>query len=184
MLLSDASDADLAERAARGDEPAFTALMRRYKDRLYRLVRRHVGDAEEAYDVVQDSFIAAWGAMARYDPSRSFWVWLARIALNKCRDRGRRLFVRRLIRGTASLDAAGDIPDNTPSPETIVGDRQAVARLDREIVALPTILKEALILTALDGLSQSEAAEVLGVSTKAIETRVSRARARLAGRLG
>jgi RNA polymerase sigma factor CnrH len=174
------SDAELAARAAGGEEVAFTALMRRHKDRLYRLIRRHVGDPDEAYDVLQESFVSAWGALARFDPYRPFYVWLARIALNKCRDRGRRLFVRRLLRGAAPLEAARDAPDLSPSPEALAADREALARLDRAIAALPANLKEPLILTAIEGLSQAEAAEVLGVSVKAVETRVYRARARLA----
>jgi RNA polymerase sigma-70 factor (ECF subfamily) len=179
-----ATDADLARQAAAGHEVAFTALMRRHKERLYRLIRRHVGDGEEAYDVLQDSFVAAWGALSRFDPGRPFYVWLASIALNKCRDRGRRLFVRRLILGSGSLDAARDVADPTPSAETTAADREALARLDRAIAGLPANLKEPLILTALNELSQAEAADILGVSVKAVETRVYRARLKLAAALG
>lgn len=174
------NDADLARRAARGEEVAFTALMRRHKDRLYRLIRRHVGDADEAYDVLQESFVAAWGALARFDTGRPFYVWLACIALNKCRDRSRRLLVRRLIRGALPLEDAGDVADPSPSAEAALADRQLLARLDGAIARLPGRLKEPLILTVFDGLSQGEAAELLGVSVKTIETRVYRARRQLA----
>ena len=177
------SDADLAARAAAGEERAFSELMRRHKDWLYRLIRRHVGDADEAYDVLQDSFASAWRALSRFDSTRPFHVWLARIALNKCRDRWRRLLVRRLIRGSISLDAALDVADPAPSAETSAADREALARLERAIAGLPGNLKEPLILTALDDLSQAEAADILGVSVKVIETRVYRARRRLAAAL-
>lgn len=183
MIADGATDAELAARATSGEEAAFSALMRRHKERLYRLIRRHVGDAEESHDVLQESFASAWVALAGYDAARPFYVWLARIALNKCRDRGRRLFVRRLIRGADPLDGAGDVADLAPSPETVAADRQALVRLDRAIAALPANLKEPLILTAIDGMSQGQAADVLGVSVKAVETRVYRARARLAAAL-
>jgi RNA polymerase sigma factor CnrH len=178
-----ASDAELAARAVRGEEVAFTALMRRHKDQLYRLIRRHVGEADEAYDVLQESFVAAWGALARFDRSRSFYAWLARIAVNKCRDRGRKLLVRRLIRGPASLDAACDVVDPAPAADAVAADREALARLDKAISDLPVKLREPLILTALDELSHAEAADVLGVSIKTIETRVYRARQKLAAML-
>jgi RNA polymerase sigma-70 factor (ECF subfamily) len=178
-----ATDAELAARAAGGEEAAFSALMRRHKDRLYRLIRRHVGDADEAYDVLQESFVSAWGALTRFDPARPFYVWLTRIALNKCRDRGRRLLVRRLIGGAAPLDAARDVVDLTPSAEATAADRQALARLDRAIAELPAKLKEPLILTAIDELSQAQAADILGVSVKTVETRVYRARQKLAAAL-
>lgn len=184
MVDDGTSDAELAARAAAGEERAFSALMRRHKDRLYRLIRRHVGDADEAYDVLQESFVAAWGALSRFDATRPFYVWLARIALNKCRDRGRRLLVRRLIRGSAPLDAARDVADPAPSVEVSAADREALAGLDRAIASLPVNLKEPLILTALDELSQAQAADILGVSVKAIETRIYRARQRLAVALG
>ncbi len=173
-------DAELAVRATNGDEAAFSMLMRRYKVRLYQLIRRHVGDPDEAYDVLQESFVSAWGALARFDADRPFYAWLARIALNKCRDRGRRLLIRRLFREAVPLDAAGGVPDPAPAPDTIAGDRDALARLDQAISRLPVKLKEPLLLTALDGLSQAEAADVLGVSVKTIETRVYRARQKLA----
>jgi RNA polymerase sigma-70 factor (ECF subfamily) len=175
------SDGELASRAATGDERAFTLLMRKHKEGLYRLVRRYVGDADEAYDLLQESFAAAWRGLDRYDPARPFEVWLRRVALNKCRDWSRRRFVRRLVRGvgaeSAELEAA---PDPGASPEAALVDAEALRRLDRAVADLPPALKEPLILTALEGLSQQEAAALLGVSVKAVETRVYRARRRLA----
>lgn len=182
-MAQELSDGDLVARAAGGEQVAFTALMRRYKEPLYRLIRRHVGDADESYDVLQESFVSAWGALVRYDSGRSFYVWLARIALNKCRDRGRRLFVRRLVRGATSLDAVGDVADPAPLADALAIDRDALTRLDRAISALPAKLKEPLILTTLEELSQAEAAALLGVSIKTVETRVYRARQRLAATL-
>ena len=176
-------DAELAIRAANGDHAAFAILMRRYKARLYQLIRRHVGDPDEAYDVLQESFVSAWRALVRFDRQRPFYAWLARIALNKCRDRGRRLLIRRLFREAVPLDAAGGIPDPSPTPDTIAGDREALGRLADGMARLPAKLKEPLILTALDGLTQAEAADVLGVSVKTIETRVYRARQKLAAML-
>nr|WP_240454466.1 RNA polymerase sigma factor [Caulobacter sp. 17J65-9] len=168
-------------RAARGDERAFTLLMRKHKEGLYRFVRRYVGDADEAYDLLQESFAGAWRGLDRYDPARPFEVWLRRVALNKCRDWSRRRFVRRLVRGVgaepAELEAA---PDPGSSPEAALVEAEALRRLDRAVADLPPALKEPLILTALEGLSQQEAAALLGVSVKAVETRVYRARRRLA----
>src|SRR5215813_2702816 len=103
----DLPDASLALAARQGDQPAFAALMRRHKQWLYRFVRRYVGDRDDAYDVVQESFVSAWGALSRYDPGRPFEAWLRRIALNKCRDRARRNAVRR-----AALRMLG-LADNT-----------------------------------------------------------------------
>lgn len=179
-------DAKLARRAAAGDEPAFNQLMRRHKGALFAFARRHVGDPEAARDIVQESFVSAWKALDRYDPTRPFPTWLRAIALNKCRDRGRRLLVRRFVLGERSIDAPGapDYADGGLDPEAQAERAQRLARLEAAIVRLPTQLKEPLILTCLEDHSQQAAADLLGVSVKTVETRVYRARKRLAEWLG
>jgi RNA polymerase sigma factor (sigma-70 family) len=176
------SDAELAQVAAKGDERAFAVLVARHKDSLYRLLRRYVGDSDEAYEAAHEAFIAAWSALARYDPSRPFGAWLRTIAINKARDRGRRLAVRRFFFGAQADDEArtAEIPDRSLSAEEELLQRDRLAELDRAISQLPANLKEALLLTAIDGRSQQEAGEILGVTAKTIETRVYRARRALA----
>lgn len=179
--LADCSDGDLAALALAGRQTAYGELMRRYREPVFRLVRSHVGDADEALDVVQETFVAAFAAIARYDGRRPFRHWINRIALNKCRDWGRRRAVRRLFRFALPLDAASEIADTAVGGEAAIDDTRALARLTTAIAALPANLKEPLILTAVDGLSQAEAATVLGISEKAVEVRVYRARKALTG---
>ncbi len=175
------SDEALAIRAARGEEAAFGVLMRRHKGWLYRFVRRYVGDAEEGYDVLQESFASAWSGLSRYDPERPFTVWLRRIALNKCRDRARRAAVRRVLFGSMGANAkAPDVADPSPTADEAAATSRAVGRLEVAIAALPRQLKEPLVLTALEGMSHKEAAEMLGLNAKAVETRVYRAKKQLA----
>lgn len=177
-MTAEASDADLARSAAGGDDKAFAVLVRRHKEPLYRLLRRYTGDSEDAYEAVHEAFIAAWSAMKRYDPNRSFGAWLRTIAINKVRDRGRRMLVRRALFGSRDLDDAEvlETADPTPSAEQDVLQDEQARRLDRFVSRLPAALKEALILTAFEGYSQQETAQMLGVSVKTIETRVYRAR--------
>lgn len=181
-----ANDSELALRASAGDEKAFTGLMRRHKVQIYRLIRRYVGDAEEAYDLVQETFTSAWLSIRSFDASRPFEAWIRRIALNKCRDWTRRRFVRRLIRPVLSLDepSAFGAADESPDPERTTADRQSLQRLDRAIAELPPQLKEPLILVAFADMSQEAAAEFLGVTTKTIETRIYRARRKLSDLFG
>jgi len=175
------SDAALARRAAGGDRDAFNCIIRRYQEKLYRFIRRYVGDADEAYDLLQETFVSAWQAMGRFDSSRPVELWMRRIALNKCRDWGRRRAVRRFFYGAASLDVVPEPPDAASGGEE---DQLALSRLDRAIAALPSQLKEPLLLTAFEGLSHEAAGRALGISAKAVETRVHRARKRLADILG
>lgn len=180
------ADARLAVQAAGGDTRAFSLLMRRHKDAIFRFCRRYVGDADDAYDLTQQTFVSAWSALDRYDPNRAFATWLRAIALNKCRDHGRRATVRRLIFGTRpSTEAAmADVATDAPSAETQAHDAQALRALDRALSILPDALKTPLILTALDRLTTAEAAAVMGVSPKAVETRLYRARKALSAQMG
>ncbi len=173
----------LALRAQQGDRAAFDLLIHRHKSALYRIVRRYVGDADEAYDILQDALISVWEGLHRYDARRSFLAWTRVIALNKCRDFSRRRRFRRLILDAFASEPA---PLTSPAPSE-QDDQQADAarvdlrlrRLDEAIAALPALYKEPLVLTTAGGLSQEATAAVLKTTPKAIELRLRRARRKL-----
>jgi RNA polymerase sigma-70 factor (ECF subfamily) len=176
------ADQSIEVRAAGGDRAAFTALMTATKADLYRFVRRYVGDEAEAHDVLQEAYASAWLAMRRYDPTRPFDVWLRSIALNKCRDWSRRRAVRRVVRGVMGLDApeAAAVGDEAPTPEARLDDRRRAGDLQRALSDLPDALKTPLLLAALEGRSHAEIAAILRITSKAVETRIARARKKLA----
>lgn len=176
----DDSDDVLAARAIKGDRSAFNQIVRHHQEPLYRFIRRYVGDADEAYDLLQETFVSAWQALGRYDPARPAPTWLRRIALNKCRDWGRRRAVRKFFYAAKTIDETIAAPDVNASANSEENNEVALTRLDRAIAALPAQLKEPLLLTAFEGLSQAAAGETLGISAKAVETRVYRARKLLA----
>lgn len=182
----EADDAALVGATLGGEDRAFTLLMRRHKAGLYTFARRYVGEADAAHEVVQETFVSAWKALGRYDSRRPFGVWLRAIALNKCRDRGRRQAVRRIVLGErdAGSAEAQRQADPTPNAEAALLAAQRRQALERAIAGLPAKLKEPLLLTYFEDLSQQQAAEVLGISVKAVETRVYRARQKLAQTLG
>lgn len=97
LHLSALSDGELASLSLVGREAAFTEIVRRHRSVLYRLALGNVGDADEALDIVQETFVAAHLALKHYDPDRPMRAWLAAIAINKCRDWRRRRAVRRLF---------------------------------------------------------------------------------------
>jgi RNA polymerase sigma factor CnrH len=180
----DLPDASLAVAARQGDQAAFAALMRRHKGWLYQFIRRYVADRDDAYDVLQESFVSAWGALSRFDPERPFEAWLRRIALNKCRDRARRNAVRRAALRIFGFGVEGMSAESAaPLAESSVTVDHALRRLDVAIANLPRQLKEPLVLTMLEGLSHKEAGALLGINAKAVETRVYRAKRQLASML-
>jgi RNA polymerase sigma-70 factor (ECF subfamily) len=168
-------------RAHEGDREAFQMLMARHKQALFRFARHYTKDNDDAYDIVQESFTAAWLAIGRYDAARPFDIWVRRIALNKCRDLARRRKVYAFVLGNF-----GTIRDLLATEAEAV-ERDAaengMQQMHAAIDALPAGLRDPLILTALEGLSHKAAGEVLGLNAKAVEVRVYRAKKKLAAML-
>lgn len=169
----------LVRGALAGDPRAARVLVARHREAAYRLARAATGDSDEALDITQEAFIAAFAALSRYDPARPFRGWIAAITLNKCRDWARRRAVRRFLGLPLPDNAADWIADDAPSPETIAADRAELVATARAIAALPPSLKDVLILRTIEGFSQEETAQALGISAKAVETRLYRARQKL-----
>lgn len=179
LAATEPDDRTLVARARAGHQDGFAALMARHRDAVWRLARGAVGDADEALDITQEAFVAAFAALARYDDSRPFRSWIARITLNKCRDWARRRAVRRFFAFARPLDDAGDIADAAPDPEKALHSQAELARINAAIAALPANLKDVLLLRTIEGLSQSDTAATLRLTEKAVETRLYRARAKL-----
>lgn len=183
LRASTTPDESLAARAQEGDPLAFDALVGRHKDMLYRFVHRYLGNADDAYDVLQDTFIAVWETLHRYDPKRSFAAWTRTVALNKCRDFSRQQRRRLWLSSLFATEPASE----PPSPAQVVDvaeleteNRNRLQCLSAAIASLPAHFKEPLLLTTVGGLSHKAAAAILVTSTKAVETRLRRARHALA----
>lgn len=184
LELATLSDGELVGLSIGGRTAAFAEILKRHRDVIYRIVAASIGDSEEALDLVQETFVSAHGALLRYDPARPMRAWLTAIALNKCRDWARRRAVRRLVAFALPIDDAAErVMEDRPGHDVEAEDREALARVQRAIAALPTALREVLVLRTVEGLSQGEAASALGVSEKAVETRLRRARRKLAEQL-
>ncbi len=177
-------DAQLVACARGGDDAAFACLASRHKTWLFRFVRRYVGNDPDAYDLLQDSMLSAWLALERYDPAYPFESWLRQIALNKCRDWSRRSVVRRVLDCLGAEIESLPAPARDSQPEATCLVDETLLRLDRAISALPRGLREPFLLSAFEGLSHRETGELLGLSGKAVETRVYRARQQLQKVLG
>lgn len=174
---SDDEDKALVKRAAAGDDPAFTAIMRKYKSPLYRFAYRHMGDADDVEDIVQDTFIAMHRNLARFNPKYKFSTWAFQIAMNKCRDLGRkrktRAFMQRMTPLMETKIANFEADEN---PEDRIDDKRRLEAVSTAITRLPENLKAPLILCTIENMSQKQAADILKISPKAVETRIYRAR--------
>ncbi|PNU02797.1 RNA polymerase sigma factor [Novosphingobium guangzhouense] len=172
-------DARAVSVALAGRQAGYDTLMKAHRDAVFRLARGHTGNDADALDVTQETFVAAFLALHRYDAARPFRAWILRVALNKCHDWARRRTVRRLFAFALPIDEAFHVADDALGPEAALASGREVARIHAAIAALPATLKEPLLLCAIEGLSQDEAAAILGISRKAVETRIYRARQKL-----
>lgn len=172
-------------RVAAGDAEAFAVLVESHQERLLRLCERLLGDSEEARDAAQEVFLKAYRKAGDVRPGGQVYTWLYRIAVNHCLNRLRR---RRLVRFTrlgGPLEPDGpetpelDPADGAPSPEEALSSRRRWAATRRAIESLPANQRAVLVLIRFEGLSYREAAEVLGVTEGAVESRLFRAMRRL-----
>ena len=179
--LAACSDGELAALALGDRQAAFAEIMRRHRVPIYRMICGQIGDAEEALDLTQDCFVAAFQHLRSYDGVRPLRAWLTRIAINKSRDWVRRKRVRQILSFASALppDAIENIRDDAPGHDVAAADKAELIRLRQAIARLPAALKETLVLRTIEGLSQAETAATLAISEKAVETRLYRARTRL-----
>jgi RNA polymerase sigma factor (sigma-70 family) len=174
------SDGSLVTLALRGIEPAFTLLCKRHSRRLRTLIAARLADPNDVADVVQETQLALWRALPRYDVERHFESWLTSIAINKCRDWFRRWAVRRetfaKLQNEVFHDAA---PTAARHAESVLIEHEQLAALRQALSQLPGSLREPLVRTALQQASQAVVARELNITVKAVEMRVRRARQRL-----
>jgi RNA polymerase sigma factor CnrH len=183
-LDSALSDIQLISSALGGVERAFETLMSRHLPRAKRLVSRRMRDRDDVLDVVQETRVAIWKALDTYDVRRPFDAWVTSIALNKCRDWGRRQAVRaRLLSQLRDQSLWQEDALHGRSPEKIIAEQEGISALLRALAALPRQFRQPLELTVFGELSQSDAGRALQMTAKAVENRVRRARGRLADAL-
>jgi len=192
LANGEATDALLIAHIAERDDDAFAQLMHRYKSRLFAFTFKYTRDEEAALDIVQETFARVFSHAKSYNPAYAASTWLFNIALNQCRDYRRRSKLRQFLsldwmqkdaQGQPSTSLIEQIPDLGENVESLLEIRQNLTLLEKAIDSLPHDLKATLILYHLEEQSQAECALQLGITAKAVETRVYRARKHLREKL-
>ena len=181
------NDAELVERTKAGDSRGFDELVRRYRDRVYRLstkILRHEDDAAEA---LQDAFLSAYRGLAKFKSESTFSTWLYRIATNASLMKLRR---RRDSHVSYEQSQGGDadaeplaIPDASTQPLEELLDSEAREVLGREVDLLPANEKEVFVLRDIMEQSNADVAQELGLTVAAVKSRLHRARLHLRDRM-
>jgi len=174
------TDKELVKRVQKGDRVAFDLLVLRYQHKIHGLVTRYVRSPEEVEDVVQEAFIKAYRAIARFRGDSAFYTWLYRIAVNTSKNH--LMSESRRPRGV-DIDADdlefGEISDalrDTEDPEGALRRDQLHDVVNRALMDLPEDLRTALTLREFDGLSYEQIATVMECPVGTVRSRIFRAR--------
>lgn len=176
-VAADDSAETLHIRAAQaGDMAAFEWIVRQHEEKLFGFCCRWLRCVEDAREVCQDAFVRAWQALPEFEGRSKLSTWLYQIALNICRDRTKSRSSRQR-ENTTPIDSL-EQPLSCPqiAPDANAEWRSEMLKLERGLALLPEKLRTALMLTALEGLSHEECAEVLNCSVRGTEGRIYRAR--------
>jgi len=172
-----AADEQLVAWSAGGDRRAFDELVIRYGRYALRVAARLVRNTAIAEDVVQEAFVRCWAQVQQFDPHRArFTTWLYRIVFNLCIDQKRR-------RQPEPLPEHFDPVDPAAGAEEMMESNERDSVLAQALNELPVRQRAAMTLVYDEGLSGAEAARVLGLSAKAVERLLARARIYLRARL-
>lgn len=168
------ADDALITRVAQGDHAAFALVVDRYLTPACGFVQRMTGLAQESEDVVQEAFLKVWQRAGSWDPAKGgFKTWFYRVLYNTAVDRMRR-------RTPATGDDLTDIPDSAANPEDAARQNHDGRLIKAAVDALPERQRAAVVLSYYEGLPNRDAAGALGVSVKALESLLVRARRTLA----
>jgi RNA polymerase sigma-70 factor (ECF subfamily) len=175
---ADKEDHELLALIQQGNGPAFGALVERHTNRFYRLAYRYLQNKEAAEDVVQDGFLRLWENPGLWQPERKtkFTTWFYRIVVNLCLD-------ARKKKTPEPLEEPLSIVDEREPVDEMMIQAQEHRALEKEIAALPERQRMALSLCFDEGLSNQEAAEIMGVNLKALQSLIMRAKTTLKERI-
>jgi RNA polymerase sigma-70 factor (ECF subfamily) len=180
--MSQRTDRELVEAARSGDAEAFGALVRRHQKRIYRLALHLLRNGTEAEDVTQETFVRAYGAIGRFDGRSEPFTWIYRIAVNLSLNAIRS---RKPNRNAVAPDDPRieglliETRGGAANPAEASADRELALALLDGMDTLSDTLRTTLVLVTIDGLSHTDAAQVLGCPEGTVAWRVHEARRKL-----
>ncbi|MET1249521.1 MULTISPECIES: RNA polymerase sigma factor SigW [Sporolactobacillus] len=176
----DQQEKRLIKKVKKGDQQAFAELVERYKNSVFAICLRMVGNAQEAEDLSQEAFIRAYNHIDQYDHERKFSTWLFRIATNLSIDFLRRrksnISLDAVVPGTEGLSLNAMLPDQTEQPEELAVRKETEEMVQNEIKKLPEKYRSAVVLKYIEDLSLKEISEIMDIPVGTVKTRIHRGR--------
>ncbi len=176
--FSDCDDEFLLRRVQEGNHDAFVELVNRYARRFYNVAYRLLFRKGEAEDIVQQAFLKLWEKRVFWNPAKGakFATWFYRVVVNLCLDHNTR-------KNPEPLPKTREPADNRDGPDIILDKSRRKALLERCLRELPERQRLALTLCFYEGLSNRQAAEIIGIRLKALQSLIMRAKTTLKEKL-
>ncbi len=183
--MTPAQEEKLIERLKLRDEAAFRTFVRQYQDKIYNLVFRMMGNAQEAEDVSQEVFITVFKNIDAFRGDARFSTWLYRIAINHCKNRLKYLG-RRAGGRTQTLDDTPEatigmspLQNNLPRPDNQAIGKELEGIMQRAIAQLEEEHRVLIVLRDIENMPYNEITEITGLNPGTVKSRLHRARVAL-----
>jgi len=179
--MTDETDETLFEQARSGAEASFAALVQRYERPLFNYLRRFLGDASDAEEVFQETFLKVHLHQDRFRSGARFKPWLYQIATNQARDRLRYRRRRRFVSlfTPAPADAATGLADTLaapgPTPDAAATEAETRDRLAKAVAALPEKQRAVFLMARYEDMPYGEIAQALGIPEGTVKSRMNKA---------
>jgi RNA polymerase sigma factor (sigma-70 family) len=173
--LAHIDDQECVTRAQRGEGRAFSELVARYQDRVFRFLLRLTRSQDDAMDMTQETFFRAYQSIDRWRPEALFRTWLFRIARNMAFDRLRHDKLVEFV----ELEEGAEILDPAASPEAALETAQRYRVLEDALERLPPQYREIILLREIESMSYEEIGQVLDLHAGTVKSRLARARTAL-----
>ncbi|WP_160725702.1 RNA polymerase sigma factor SigW [Bacillus sp. USDA818B3_A] len=168
------------KQVIKGDQDAFGEIVETYKNSVYQLCYRMLGNRHEAEDIAQEAFLRAYVNIKSFNQDLKFSTWLFRIATNLCIDRLRKkkpdYYLDAEVSGTEGLTMYSQISSDTPLPENEVESLELQETVQKEILKLPEKYRSAIVLKYMEDMSLNEISEILDLPLGTVKTRIHRGR--------
>jgi len=168
------TDEQVIERVLAGDTALYEIIMRRYNQRLYRVVRAILRDDNEVEDVIQDAYVRAYRSLNQFEGRSSFSTWLVRIAVHEALARLRR---SHRFPSLAEEEETGEaqVPSAGPDPEEVLSQSELRIVLEETILQLPARYRVVVMMRDIEEMSTAETAAALGITEQNVKVRLHRA---------
>lgn len=176
--LTKLSDSQVVLRVLEGEKELFEILLRRYNQRLFRVIRSYIHSEDDVMDIMQDAYVKAYTKLEQFNNEASFSTWLIRIGINEALQHLRKN--KRIVTNygkTERLENIFNLPDTNqmnPEKQTIKAETRTL--VEQAVDRLPEKYRVVFVLQQIEGLSNSEIAECLKLTDSNVKVRLHRAK--------